>query len=238
MQRFYVNMTLAEQQVVNLPSEVVRHIQVLRLNEHDCITLFNGDGYDYQAKFFSWAKRQIEVEIATRRLGNTEAMLSLTVYMSIISNDKFDLVIQKAVELGVTRLVPIFTQRTQRFSSDKIKSRLEHWQKIIIAASEQCGRSKLMQLVAPMDLALAFAQLEPTTVSYILSPHHQGDKLPTHGSNIAIFIGPEGGFSDSEIQLAQAKSLKILNLGPRILRAETAAISSISLCQFQMGDLN
>ena len=235
MPRFYVNIPLDLDLQVNMPEDTVRHINVLRLRITDSIILFNGDGNDYLAEFIVLEKRKIIVKIVTCQIVNNESNLQLTLLMSIIASDKFDLVLQKSVELGVTNFIPIYTQNTQRFKNDKLESRIEHWQKIIIASSEQSGRSRLMDLSRPQDFAQIITTIDAES-KFILSPHHAGNAIDQQSSSVALLVGPEGGFTLEEVTLANQAGFNSWCLGKRILRAETAAIAGTSLLQAYFGD--
>lgn len=235
MPRFYVNIPLDLDLQVNMPEDTVRHINVLRLRITDSIILFNGDGNDYLAEFIVLEKRKIIVKIVTCQIVNNESSLQLTLLMSIIASDKFDFVLQKSVELGVTNFIPIYTQNTQRFKNDKLESRIEHWQKIIIASSEQSGRSLLMDLLRPQDFAQIITTIDAES-KFILSPHHTGNAIDQQSSSIALLVGPEGGFTLDEVILANQAGFNSWCLGKRILRAETAAIAGTSLLQAYFGD--
>lgn len=235
MPRFYVNLQLSLGSEISLPEDVVRHISVLRLRLTDRISLFNGDGYDYVAEFSEFERRKISVKIIATNLVQNESKLNLTLLMSIIASDKFDWVVQKAVELGVTRLIPIYAQNTQRFKADKLASRMEHWRKIILAASEQSGRARLLELVEPLELASAVAK-SASSAKFILSPHHAGKLSLQACGSIDLLVGPEGGFNQAEVELAHQTGFNSWQLGGRILRAETAALSGVSLLQARFGD--
>ena len=240
MARFFVNNILQVGQEIELPNDVVRHISVLRVRITDNVTLFNGDGSDYLVTFIKLDKRGAIVRVLEQLVLNNESNLKITLMLAIIANDKMDLVIQKAVELGVTQIIPIYCQNTQRFKMERLANRIEHWQNIIIAASEQSGRAKLTKLDAPM----AFNDsIQNCSIShrYILSPHHAGHFQATNtqtNNEICILIGPEGGFTSVEVHYANNNGFNSVLLGQRILRAETAAIAAISLLQSHYGDFN
>lgn len=240
MPRFYVDIELIVGEAYNLPDDVVRHINVLRLRASENIELFNGDGHSYTAKFITLEKRLVTVEILNKQLLETESPVKIILLMALIANDKFDLVVQKAVELGVSEIVPIITQNTQRnFSNDKISKKLEHWQKVIISASEQSFRNVLMKINEPVDFKDAIKNVSKRTHKYILSPHH--DNKSTINENvvsleIVLCVGPEGGFVSEEVSFAVDNGFTTALLGKRIMRAETAAISGISMLQIKYGD--
>ena len=235
MSRFYVNLPLEQACEISLPEDVVRHISVLRLRLTDKISLFNGDGYDYVAEFSEFERRKISVKIIAINLVQNESKLKLTLLMSIIASDKFDWVVQKAVELGVTCFIPVYAQNTQRFKADKLASRMEHWRKIILAASEQSGRARLLELLEPLELASAVAKSNAVT-KFILSPHHAGKLSLQVTESVDLLVGPEGGFNQTEVDLAHQAGFSSWQLGGRILRAVTAALSGISLLQAHFGD--
>lgn len=236
MSRFYVNLALVTNSEIDLPEEVVRHIVVLRLRITDSITLFNGDGYDYVAEFITLERRKIRLKIIAAKLVQNESKLDLTLLMSIIAGDKFDLVVQKAVELGVKRLIPVYAQNTQRFKADKLTSRMEHWRKIILASSEQSGRASLMELSEPLEFTQAVTN-NSAKLKLILSPHHAGHlAISVVSSSTALLVGPEGGFNSVEVELANQSGFASWQLGTRILRAETAALAGVSLLQAYLGD--
>lgn len=236
MPRFYVNLSLITNGEIDLPEEVVRHIVVLRLRITDQIILFNGDGYDYVAEFITLERRKVRLKIVNVKLVQNESKLDLTLLMSIIAGDKFDLVVQKAVELGVKRLIPVYAQNTQRFKADKLTSRMEHWRKIILASSEQSGRASLMELSEPLEFAQAVTN-NSAKLKLILSPHHAGNlAISVVSSSTALLVGPEGGFNSVEVELANQSGFASWQLGTRILRAETAALAGVSLLQAYLGD--
>lgn len=236
MPRFYVDFPL-DLGSFSLPEAVVRHINVLRMRKNDLISLFNGNGYDYSARIIELNKRAIEVEVFDTTLINNEADLKIILLVSVIASDKMDLLIQKAVELGVAVIQPMYSHHSQRFSASRLHSRIEHWQKIIISASEQCGRACLASLALPIDYAEAI-KIEAEH-KFILSPYH-GQKLfyskNNDYSHLVLAVGPEGGLIEGEVGLAVTNGFQPLLLGPRILRAETAAIAGITCLQVMFGD--
>lgn len=240
MPRFYVDLPLTLNTKLELPDSVVRHMNVLRLRVGDTVALFNGDGCDYIANISQFGKRQAEVNISECEKLDNESNLRITLMPSLIASDKFDLIIQKAVELGVSEIIPVISQYTQRLSSDKISSRMEHWHKIIIASCEQSVRATIPRLSAPILFHDALLAVNNAEGKYILSPHHERQQFLAQASisSVAVLIGPEGGFSLSEVEEAQIHGFSTLQLGARILRAETAAICIMSLCQSYFGDIH
>lgn len=240
MARFYVDCRFDIGNNYSLPDEVVRHIQVLRLRESEEVVLFNGDGYDYPARIEQLDRREISVKILAANQIENESPLAINLLMSVIANDKMDLVIQKAVELGVAAITPVFSERCQRFKKERIANRMEHWQKIIISACEQSGRAVIPRLNELQEFSSAISQTAGV-VKLILSPHHRSFevKLPSAAlGSIDLAVGPEGGFSEEEIKNALDCDFYSWQLGTRVLRAETAVIAGISILQAQLGDFS
>ncbi len=227
MPRFYVDYQLVNNKEYLLPETVVRHINVLRLRLTSEIVLFNGDGNNYFAQITELGKREARARVGKIEPANNTSKVSITLAMSIIANDKFDMVLQKAVELGINKIIPVFSHNTQRIKLERLANRMEHWHKIIISASEQCGRADLAKLVEPIDLCHLLPVLTEEG-KFILSPHHQGSSISNKSIQSAvIMVGPEGGFTNSEVEEACKFGFTPLLLGNRILRAETAALAGI-----------
>ncbi len=240
MARFFVTTPLVVETIYELPPEVVRHVQVLRYRQGQELILFNGDGYDYHVRIEKLERREISVKILAASQVANESPLAINLLVTVIANDKMDLLIQKAVELGVSKITPLFSERCQRLKSERITNRMEHWQKIIIAACEQSGRAIIPQLVEPQEFNLAILQASGV-VKLILSPHHLSAEYnlsPETVTSVDLAVGPEGGFSDEEIKTAQDWGFYSWQLGTRILRAETAVIAGISILQARLGDFS
>lgn len=218
-----------------LPDEVVRHIQVLRMQIDNEITLFNGNGNGYLAIILEIGRKAIQVKISQCIPNANEAKLRLDLALCLIANDKMDLAIQKATELGVKSITPVISERSQRLSSEKIEKRLEHWRKTIISSCEQCGQNSIPQITSPCKLSDVVAN-SSHSLKFILSPHDK--TMLTNGEShkqAILLVGPEGGFSPNEVQNAIQHSFTPLKLGDLILRTETAVISGISYINFKFG---
>ncbi|MBV8854745.1 MAG: 16S rRNA (uracil(1498)-N(3))-methyltransferase, partial [Sinobacteraceae bacterium] len=154
--------------------------------------------------------------------------------------ERMDLVIQKATELGVTQLVPLLTERSVvRLSAEQAARRLRHWRAVIVAACEQCGRNRLPAITAPCSLADLLRTTPADSTRLLLAPAatQRIADLPGGTSDITVLIGPEGGLTEEEARRALAAGFFAVNLGPRILRTETAAFAALALLQRQFGDL-
>lgn len=208
--------------------------KVLRFPDGQNIILFNGDGMEYIATVLR-AKKQCEVEIHTCQQNHNESKLNITLAQGVAKGEKMDFIIQKAVELGVNKIVPIFTERTVvRLGGNKCRKRLVHWQKIIQHACAQSGRSVLPILASP----IAFNDWLDTGIENAFVLHHRAEKsllqMPD-SLNATLIIGPEGGLSEAEIQRATAAGATPLLLGKRVLRTETAALATIANLQLLWG---
>jgi len=236
------NIRLYQNKVFKVGSEAVldkdaRHhlLKVLRFPIESMITLFNGDGYDYVAKIVS-VNRICKVEVNTREKNNSESSLDLTLAQGIAKGEKMDFLIQKAVELGVNRIVPLQTERcVVRLKGEKIAKRIEHWQKIANHACAQSGRA----VVVEVDTQKTLSELLSVKVSNGFVLHHQATNTlsnikPT--SKATILIGPEGGLSEQEIELANGAGFQSVLLGKRILRTETASLAAIANMQLLWGN--
>lgn len=218
-----------------------RHLNVLRLTVNDSITLFNGDGNDYTATITELTKKESRVTITQAIENNTESPVSITLAQSLPKGDKMDYIVQKAVELGVTSITPIIAERSQgRLSKEQEQKKVARLQTIAIAACEQCGRSRIPTITSPLSLADWLQLTDHTNEQrYILSPSETtsasfSSMVPP--KTIALLVGPEGGFTHYETELAAKHRLISLQLGNRVLRTETASLAAISIMQWCFGD--
>ncbi len=212
---------------------------VLRLRSNDKVTLFNGQGIDYEAEVIEVNKKNLIVSILDANEITAESHLSIHLGLGIAKSDKMDFSIQKSVELGVCQITPLFTLRTVvKLNNEKQLHKMRHWQKIAINACEQCGRTSIPQINKPMafsqwilcknELCLLLDPLAKKTFTSIT-------KKPT---TINMLIGPEGGFDQKEKEVARIAGFMPLRLGPRILRTETAAICALAAMQVLWGDIS
>jgi len=239
--RFHSPTALTVGQQAPLSENAMAHaIRVMRLKVGDTLTLFCGDGFDYQCALISIEKKSAQVEVLSRNEVNKESPLNIRLLQGISSGDRMDYTIQKAVELGVTEIYPLSTERCViKLSGDRAEKRTEHWQGVAIAACEQSGRAMVPLVHAPVTLAQWLNQhATPDCLNLLLNP--VGAKRlpvlskPEHA--IHLLIGPEGGLSPAEIELATKHHFQSIVLGPRILRTETAALTAIASMQSLWGD--
>ncbi len=240
--RVHVDEPLSPGVTVLLPEQAGEHVaRVLRMERGQALILFNGDGREYDAQLVTLAKRAVTAEVTATREISRESPLSLTLVQGIARGEKMDWILQKATELGVTRIVPVMTERTEvKLDEERAQRRMAHWTQIIAMACEQCGRTELPQLDPPQKLTAFLVQLgDDTATRLALLPTgetslHGLSELP---QGAVLVVGPEGGFSGhDELALRQA-GFTGLRLGPRILRTETAGIAALAALQAMAGDL-
>jgi 16S rRNA (uracil1498-N3)-methyltransferase len=204
----------------------------------DRIALFNGTGDEYQGCITQIRNRQVSVQILSLTRSENGSSLEITLMIGISRGERFDYALQKSVELGVTRLYPLFTQRCMVKLSDKRQNqRMQHWKKIILNACEQSGRCRLPHLEEPMTLtALLDGELPGRLV--LLDPDGGSTlaDITPPDSGISLLVGPEGGLTESEIAMAGNRGFSSLSLGPRILRTETAPLAALAAIQTLWGD--
>jgi len=240
--RHFVDLPLVEGASVALPEVAVAHlVRVLRLGPGDRVRLFNGDGHDYEAELESTSKRGADARVLARIAVASESPLSITLAQGIARGEKMDLILQKATELGVARVAPVVTERTEvRLDAERADKRAAHWRGVLASACEQSGRARLPELLAPRALA-DFLATEHSTLKLVLDPIAsttlaQLDIAPSQ--SICLLVGPEGGLSERDLAAARATGFTGLRLGPRILRTETAGIAAIAALQARFGDLS
>ncbi len=237
--RFYCPELTLSAPVFPLPDNVHRHaIQVLRLKVGDVVKLFNGEGLECEATLYEVNKRNSSVHQLIEVDIQVESALKITLYQGVSRGERMDYAIQKAVELGVNKIVPVITERCNvQLSHGRMEKRLQHWQGVMVSASEQSGRNVVPNLtnVTQLEEVLADDQI---SCRLVLDPKAEAgfNTLPPQ-TNIAVLIGPEGGLSDEEVKLAKQSGFTAIQFGPRILRTETAAVASLAVMQTLWGDL-
>lgn len=243
MRRFYSPNINPESGEIVLETEETRHLRdVLRLRIADEINVFDGEGNEFLCRIGEISKKETKLKIVEKVAPSApESNLQLTLAVALLKGEKFDLVVQKACELGVSSIVPLITKRADVKLKDakEIEKKLERWRKIVVESSKQCGRAKLMRIETPISLA-EFAKNENET--FLFFSERNGESFENFVNEkpklekLTAIIGSEGGWDDSEIETARANDFHIITLGGRILRAETAAITIPALLQNQFGD--
>jgi 16S rRNA (uracil1498-N3)-methyltransferase len=238
--RSHIDAELAEGLSLVLPESAATHLlRVLRLGEGDEVLLFNGDGHDYRARIHSVSKRSAEVRIEACIAVERESPIQVTLAQALARGEKMDWVLQKATELGVTRIAPVVTERTEvRLDAERADRRLQHWRGVVASACEQCGRARLPQIEEPSALGDFLVQSKAQGhLILALDPEgeHRLSALPAF-ERLSLVIGPEGGLSPRDLAQLRAAGAQGLRLGPRILRTETAGIAALAALQALRGD--
>jgi len=222
-----------------LSAENHRHaIQVLRLKVEEKLIIFDGRGGEYLAKIKDFDKRSSSVQLESFIEISRESPLATSLNLAMIKPDRMDFAIQKAVELGINTIQPVYCERSViKIKASRLAKKMQHWQGIIIAACEQSGRTKIPVIHEPINLANC---LKTEGISIVMLPTAE---VPLKGLSdlaknqaVSLFIGPEGGFTDNEEQEMLENNIKGISFGPRILRAETAVIAGITAIQQRWGD--
>jgi 16S rRNA (uracil1498-N3)-methyltransferase len=242
--RIYLDKTLQTGQTLDLPLEISRRLQqVLRLKTGASLQVFDNQGKEYTATLTSLPKNLCVIEIGLSIAKETESPLVIHLLPGFSRSEKMDFIIQKATELGVREITPLFTEFAKvKLSGARLQSRITHLQTVALHATEQCGRTRIPQIHPPLPLKkwlmLGKKAYEPHTLPLMLHPNSPGLKpLETQPKKIIVLVGPEGGFSPAETHLAKTEGFTLVGLGPRILRTETAPLAILSLLQFLWGDL-
>ena len=239
--RLHAELPLTVGAELALPAQAGEHaVRVLRLVDGDPLVLFNGDGSDYQARICAISKRGVTVQVISREPLHTESPLPLVLAQGIARGDKMDLIVQKATELGVVRIVPLLTERSEvKLDPVRAQKRLSHWRAVAASACEQCGRARVPEIqpatalsawldVLPDDGSLRLALLPEATLAC--------RELQFASTGGVLVVGPEGGFGDRDIAALHDASFAGLRLGPRVLRTETAGMAALASLQALHGD--
>lgn len=237
--RIYSPQPLAANTTLELAPEASHHLaRVLRMQRGDALIVFNGEGGEYPATIAAVDKRAVQIATEQVRENAPESPLHLHLGIAMSKGERMDWIVQKATELGVARITPLYSERVElKLQGERAEKKLAHWRGIAIAACEQCGRNRLPVIEGIQTLA---QWLEQTGADRKFVLHHRTeaalDASPAPGS-VALLIGPEGGLTETEIAGAQRQGFAPLQLGPRVLRTETAPLAAISIMQFLWGDL-
>lgn len=237
--RFYCSELNETDELFTLPDAAHRHaVQVLRLRQGDALRVFNGRGFERDAVLETVAKRESSVRLLSQVSASNESSLTITLLQGISRGERMDYALQKAVELGVTRIIPVMTERCNvQLSGGRDEKRWAHWQGVVVSACEQSGRSVLPELstVMPLEDSLLENKLG---CRLVLDPLAEtGFRTLEKQENITLLVGPEGGLSEPEIQRAVSLGYQSVRFGPRILRTETASVAALAVVQTLWGDL-
>ncbi len=235
--RIFLLEDVFDKDIVSIKGDNARYIStVLRCNTGEPLTLLDNRGNSYSAVIV----KSLPSEVVVRLTGKdedikTELPIDITLAQAIPKGDKMDIIIQKATELGVKRIIPIVTERTEV----RITRRLNRWKEIAISAAQQSRRLRIPEIESPVGFNSFMAEASSGIIFWEKSENSLKKVIRDYkpGGSITIVIGPEGGFSDEEIKAASERGFQHVSLGPRISRAETAAIVAVSIIQYELGDL-
>jgi 16S rRNA (uracil1498-N3)-methyltransferase len=239
--RIHIDQTLALATELTLPSQAAEHVaRVLRMNAGDAVTVFNGDGHDYTATLLSVGKRDVIVRIDSREPIANESPLALTLVQGVARGEKMDLIVQKATELGVSRIVPVFTERSEvKLDSARAEKRWMHWCAVAASACEQSGRVRVPEVMPAQPLQTWLDDLDEADIQRLaLLPEGslRARELTFGDAGALLVVGPEGGLGERDVSALKEAGFKGLRLGPRILRTETAGLAALAALQALHGD--
>jgi 16S rRNA (uracil1498-N3)-methyltransferase len=236
--RFYAQPESFSAATVILGADETRHLRdVLRLVVGDEVAVFDGRGREVRASVIGIDKKSTDLSVVEQVTpASPESPLEITLAATVLNGEKYDLIVQKSVELGIARFVPIHTIRCDVKLKDAVR-RIERWRRIALEATKQCGRAMLMQIAEPMEVTdLINGQ---AAAEIIMFSERDGANFPdkSPGDKITVVYGPKGGWADSELEAARSAGAQVITLGGRIMRAETAAIAITAILQHRFGDL-
>ncbi|MCB2386264.1 16S rRNA (uracil(1498)-N(3))-methyltransferase [Thalassolituus alkanivorans] len=238
--RIYSAAALSSGLRTELDDQAFAHlIRVLRMNDGDPVRLFNGDGHEYAGQLCDVQKKSASVLVGDILRSEADTPLKLQLGQVVSKGDRMDFTIQKATELGISDITPLWSERCEvRLKGERLDKKMEHWQKVAISACEQSGRNRIPTINQPQYFA-DWAKNNNADVRLLLHPHRQKPLRDyPQPASVALLVGPEGGFSEQEVEMAMSSGFAGLTLGPRILRTETAALAALSVFQFQWGDFS
>ena len=241
--RLFTDQPLTPGDQVVLKGNVAQHLgRVLRARAGDHIALFNGDGQEFAATVLAVSKREVTVDIGEAATPQTESPVYTTLGLCLSKGDRFDWAIQKATELGVGAIAPLHSERVDfSIPQHRMNKRTTHWQQIAISACEQCGRVKVPSITRPQSLAVWVENVstEQKWVLHCTEDTGVSASAVTRGAprDAALLIGPEGGLTDQEFDVASAEGFQLLQLGPRVLRTETAPAAALSVLGVFWGEM-
>lgn len=232
---------LALGNTVTVVGGAASHIaRVLRLRAGDSVVLFSGDGLEHAGTIEQVRRDEVDVLLHASASPDTEPSLTITLVQALCRSSRMDTVIQKAVELGISQIQPVHTERTVvRLRGTRVDQKTQHWRRVAVSACEQCGRVRVPEILAPRRLANAIDAASFDAARFLLDSSGRSGlpELASAPPEIVLLVGPEGGFTRQECELAEDAGFQRIRLGPRVLRTETAPIAAISILQHLYGDL-
>ncbi len=245
MHHFFIPpQNLTDRQATLTGEQARQAAQVLRLRVGERVVVLDNTGWEYVVRLTAVTPQQVSGDVVEKRVAAREPSVHITLYMALLKREKFEWVLQKGTEVGVSRFVPVITQRTLAQDTAMKPGKQERWHKILTEAAEQSRRGHIPALSEPVRLAAALAR---HGADLALIAWEEADAASVVGlksavagtisTSVALFIGPEGGFAAEEIELAKSHHVQPVTLGKRILRAETAAIVASSLLMYEAAGL-
>ena len=233
MPRIHCQMPLASGDAIALPPSAARHVQVLRMQPGETVTLFNGEGGEFDAVIERMGRSDVSVAVGAHRPVEREAQREIHLAVGMPANERMDWLVEKAAELGVASIQPLLAQRSVlKLQGERAEKKQAHWQAVAIAACEQSGRNRVPPVHAVLGLAqwLAAAGTAPSAARLMLSLAAQAQPVRAAAGEagaVLLLSGPEGGLAPQEEELALAAGFRRATLGPRVLRAETAPLAAL-----------
>jgi len=247
--RCYVPPPLQPQTQVMLPEATALHVvRVLRLRAGAELTVFDGRGGEYAAQILAITRDEVRIAVGSHRPIDRESLARIMLLQSLARGERMDLIVQKATELGVHTIVPVASQHSVvRLAGAAAARRIEHWRQVVVSACEQCGRNRIPSIRDVTEAASACAAVPMQVRRYLLSADASeslatalrrdlSESTPEH-RELALLIGPEGGWSQGELEVAERVGFEPVGLGPRVLRTETAPLAALAIVQALCGDL-
>lgn len=244
--RFFIPPNCLTPPTVRLPGEAAHQIKtVLRLQPGAEIIVLDNSGQEWRVRLTSLGKHEVAGEIITQQPAQSEPTVQVNLYQGTLKGQKFEWVLQKGTELGVSRFTPVICQRSVVYKAHDLTEKYPRWQRIIQEAAEQSRRGRLPDLAPVLTLTEAIPQINqlPRPDSLALMPWEEANSpslktilAEAKPAHVSVFIGPEGGFAPEEAALAQAAGVRLVKLGPRILRAETAGLAVCSVILYELGE--
>lgn len=236
--RLYIDQALSADSRITVSGQQAHYLsKVLRLKENTPLIVFNGDGREFPAQLTEIRRQEVELHIEAPLSGQTESPLRTILGLGMSRGERMDYAMQKSTELGVSSIVPLLTEYCEvKLEGPRLQKKIQHWQQICISACEQSGRTIVPQVTEPQTLS-TWCQSQNSPLKYIFSP--TGKSMSSKAgpvSELALLIGPEGGFSQHELALAGSAGFEQIKLGPRVLRTETAPIVALTAVQLMWGD--